>query len=115
MLRIITLLIAGLWLSACDNTRELTVNSEPVTINIAQPPPPAPVQMLPVTWRVATGVNIHSVVEQLSASQDNANPVFLVIGMRDYENMSINLAELRRYIQQQQALITYYRNITTAN
>jgi hypothetical protein len=115
MLKKIAIICACVWLSACDRTDMLSVSHTAVRPVIAQPPSPSPVQLLPVTWRVATGVNIQAVVDQLGVNQQNDNPVFLVTTMRDYENMSINLAELRRYIEQQQALITYYRNITTSN
>ena len=34
--------------------------------------------------------------------------VFFAVSVPDYENMSLNVAELRRYINQQKALIVYY-------
>jgi hypothetical protein len=36
--------------------------------------------------------------------------------MRDYENLALNLADLRRYIEQQKEIIVYYEKaITDAN
>lgn len=37
-------------------------------------------------------------------------PVFFAISVPDYENMSLNVAELRRYINQQKSLIIYYED-----
>ena len=34
--------------------------------------------------------------------------VFFAMSVPDYENMSLNVGELRRYINQQKALIVYY-------
>jgi hypothetical protein len=34
----------------------------------------------------------------------------LAISVPHYENMSLNLSELRRYIEQQQSIILYYEN-----
>ena len=33
---------------------------------------------------------------------------FVVISMQDYENLALNIAELRRYINQQIEIIVYY-------
>jgi len=34
--------------------------------------------------------------------------------MKDYENLALNVAELRRYIEQQKQIIVYYENAVTA-
>jgi hypothetical protein len=36
--------------------------------------------------------------------------VFFALSVPDYENMSLNVAELRRYIDQQKAVILYYED-----
>jgi len=36
--------------------------------------------------------------------------VFFAMSVPDYENMSLNVAELRRYINQQKAVILYYED-----
>ena len=40
--------------------------------------------------------------------EESGTTVFFAMSVPDYENMSINVAELRRYINQQKALIVYY-------
>lgn len=40
--------------------------------------------------------------------EQNGNLVFFAISVPHYENMSLNVAELRRYIDQQRAVIVYY-------
>lgn len=38
----------------------------------------------------------------------NGSLVYIAISVKDYENLSLNFAELRRYIEQQQQIIVYY-------
>lgn len=38
----------------------------------------------------------------------NGNRVYIAISVKDYENLSLNFAELRRYIEQQKEIIVYY-------
>ena len=33
---------------------------------------------------------------------------YVVLSMKDYENLAINIADLRRYIEQQTEIIVYY-------
>tara|TARA_R110000868_G_scaffold408783_1_gene692427 strand:+ start:3786 stop:4094 length:309 start_codon:yes stop_codon:yes gene_type:complete len=38
----------------------------------------------------------------------NGGDARIVISVKDYENLSLNFAELRRYIEQQKEIIVYY-------
>lgn len=38
----------------------------------------------------------------------NGEVVYIAISVKDYENLSLNIAELRRYIEQQKQVIVYY-------
>jgi hypothetical protein len=38
----------------------------------------------------------------------NGTDAYVGISIKDYENLSLNFAELRRYIEQQQQIILYY-------
>jgi hypothetical protein len=99
-------------LAACADERTLQISSTPLTTPILAPPQPQPVRMLPVNWQVVTAQNLDAFVRQLQQSQNNQNQVFVAIQMSDYENLALNLADLRRYIEQQQAVIVYYREVT---
>lgn len=104
-------LLGVLLLTACG-TPALTVRTQPVQIAITQAADPTPVQMMPVNLRVVTPDNLTDFLTQMREDQSNINFVFVAMQMRDYENLTLNLAELRRYIEQQQAVITYYRGQT---
>jgi len=38
----------------------------------------------------------------------NGKTAWIAISVKDYENLSLNFAELRRYIEQQKEIIVYY-------
>jgi hypothetical protein len=38
----------------------------------------------------------------------NGETAWIAISVKDYENLSLNFAELRRYIEQQKEIIVYY-------
>ena len=38
----------------------------------------------------------------------NGQTAYIAISVKDYENLSLNFAELRRYIEQQKEIIVYY-------
>jgi hypothetical protein len=105
-------LCGALMLSACAGSNPIQIFSRPIEIDVARASDPEGVRMLPVTFRVVTADTLESFITELRASQGGATPVFIAISTRDYENMSLNLAELRRYIEQQQAVTVYYRNMT---
>jgi phosphorylcholine metabolism protein LicD len=47
-------------------------------------------------------------VEEFTA--EHGELAYVVLSMKDYENLAINVADLRRYIEQQTEIIVYYEN-----
>jgi len=47
-------------------------------------------------------------------TEENGELAFVALSMKDYENLALNVAELRRYIEQQKQIIVYYENAVTA-
>ena len=117
--RLIAIFSICMLVSACavwpfgSTPSTINVVSKPIDIMIAQPIDPAPVRFNTVTFKVVNKDNLDSFLQSISKSQGNINPVFIAITTTDYENLSLNLADLRRYIQEQQAVIVYYKNLTT--
>ena len=64
-----------------------------------------------VQWYVVTEENLEDFLEKFR--QDNGTVVMLSMTVRGYENMSINMQELRRYINQQKQIILYYEKAVT--
>ena len=47
-------------------------------------------------------------------SKENGDLVGYVLSVRDYETLALNMAELKRYIEQQQVIIIYYEKAVTS-
>jgi len=45
----------------------------------------------------------------------NGNQAFIALSIKDYENLALNVAELRRYIEQQKQVIIYYETAVGPN
>lgn len=104
-------LILPLFVMGCGPTKPISISSKPIEIEVGKTADPQAVTMLPVQFRVITKENLESFLAEMSQRQGNS-PVFLVMTIKDYENIVLNIADLRRYIEQQQAVIAYYRNMT---
>jgi len=62
-----------------------------------------------ITWYVITPETIDAFDEKLKKEQGK-EWVFYAIEVKDYERLSLNVAEVRRYILQQMNIIEYYEN-----
>ena len=74
--------------------------------NIPLQPSPRPVNMIDIKWYTVTTDNIDEFEKNFE--NDNGDLVFFAISVPHYQNLSLNLAEIRRYIEQQQSIIIYY-------
>jgi hypothetical protein len=79
--------------------------------NIPLQPSPRPVNMIDITWYTVTTDNIDEFEKNFE--NDNGDLVFFAISVPHYQNLSLNLAEIRRYLEQQQSIILYYENQIT--
>ena len=100
-----------LLLSACGE-QAINVTSKPLEIDIAKTADPAAVRMLDVNFRVITKDNIDQFMAELTKTQ-GTSPVFVAMSITDYENLALDLTDLKRYILQQKAVIVYYRSVTS--
>ena len=67
---------------------------------------PKPLQLTDTQVRVVTKQNLEIFLEQYEKQYGEV--AFVVISMQDYENLALNISELRRYINQQIEIIVYY-------
>ena len=74
-------------------------------------PSPRPINMIDIKWYTVTTDNIDEFEKNFE--NDNGDLVFFAISVPHYQNLSLNLAEIRRYIEQQQSIIIYYENQIT--
>ena len=63
-------------------------------------------KMLPVKFYVVTEKNYEEFKERFK--KENGEFVFYAMSVPSYENLALDMAELRRYIEQQKEIIIYY-------
>lgn len=69
---------------------------------------PKQVQLNDVKIYVVSKENYDEFVKEFESK--NGSDAYIAISVKDYENLSLNFAELRRYIEQQKQIIVYYEN-----
>ena len=69
---------------------------------------PKQVQLNDVKIYVVSKVNYEEFIK--SYEKKNGADSYIALSVKDYENLSLNFAELRRYIEQQKQIIVYYEN-----
>ena len=67
---------------------------------------PKPMSMNDIYFYVVTEDNFEEFKEKFV--KENGDLVGYVLSVRDYETLALNMAEIKRYIQQQKELIIYY-------
>lgn len=107
---ILSLLLLSSFLTGCGlfSKPEPIVLTETVYIKVEVPikERPKPLQLQEITFEVVSAKNIDEFL--FENAERNGTVVFIAMDVRDYENLALNTAELRRYIKQQLALIEYY-------
>jgi hypothetical protein len=91
---------------------KVVVQTEYIERQIMLQQPPKPVTMPNVQWYVVSEKNLAEFLERIKA--DNGSVAFMAITPSGYENLSIGVADLRRYILQQKEIIVYYEQAVQA-
>jgi len=96
--------------SACStpDPEPLQIRTEPVSMPELVLPNADPIRTRPVEWIIITEENYEEVFERLRTS--NQDVVLFGLTERGYENLSLNLNDLRTFIQQQNSIIMAYRS-----
>lgn len=72
---------------------------------------PKAVDFPPVDWFVITEENLEEKLAEINTKTGNV--VLFTITPKGYENLAIGIADLRRYVKDQQAIIAYYEEALT--
>ena len=95
--------------SGCSSWREV-LPVEIKTVEVERKIPtqnrPRPVRLGDVHFYVVTEENNVSFKERFK--KENGDLLFYALSVRDYETIALNMAELKRFIDQQQQVIIYY-------
>lgn len=71
------------------------------------PPPPNEISTLPVEWKVLTPALMKEYLDDLENGEAPMN-VWYSLTSKGYENISHNMAEIKRYLRQVKSIIQYY-------
>jgi len=103
------LLLLPLLSSGCSSFKEIL----PVEIRTVEVERKIPVQNRPRPVALSN-LHFYVVTEDTFAAfkqrfvKQNGDLLFYAISVRDYETLALNMAELKRFIQQQKEIIIYY-------
>ena len=105
--KIIVCISAFLLLSGCAATKPKIIDS-PILIDRPELilPKVQPANQTSMEWVIITASNAEEKLEMLKSKE---NVVYFALTAQGYQNLSMNVAELRRYIEQQNAVIAAYQ------
>ncbi len=96
---VFSLLFLALCVCSCSSTKDLLVHTAPV--NIERPacrpalPAPDPIKTYPVMWNVM--------------SYGNPPEPYFVLSAKDYQNLSLSVADTRRWVDEAAGQLRYYQ------
>jgi predicted Zn-dependent protease len=104
----ILIAISFLFLVACKTTPKVDIVTTPIERAKLTLQDPDPVTMEDIEWIIITEENFQEVIEDLESRGIN----IAIFGLtdEDYEDLSVNFARLRAYIESQKAVISSYRD-----
>jgi hypothetical protein len=106
-LSLVLLLTSGCSLLSLKPEKEVVTVTKIMERNIPTVPHPKPVQLNDIKiYVVSPSENFEEFKAEFEAK--NGADSYIAISVKDYENLSKNFAELRRYIEQQKQIILYY-------
>tara|TARA_R110001599_G_scaffold139818_3_gene319677 strand:+ start:371 stop:739 length:369 start_codon:yes stop_codon:yes gene_type:complete len=110
----LTLISLSILLASCSTFQQAIKPVQVKTIAerspIYHPPLPYPMSLSNVDWEVLTPTTMQEYLDSLSAG--NAPPrAFYSLSAREYENLSMDIAEITRYTKDILAIIKYYREL----
>ena len=108
--KVSSLLLLSLVISSCSSwnpLKTIEVKTVEVERNVPLQNRPRQLQLNDIHWYVVTEENFAEFKKKFQ--EENGDPlVAYVISVKDYETLAIDMAEIKRYIEQQKQIIIYY-------
>ena len=109
LLKATLLILLASSLIACGSIEpKVIVKTDYVEKEIPVQPHPKGVTVYPTYFYTVNEENLDEFLERFE--KENGDIVFFAISVPHYENLSLTMAELKRYIGQQKSLILYYED-----
>jgi len=113
-LKVLSLLLLCLLISSCSSwpkLKQIEIKTVQVERVIPTQNRPRPLNMNNIKFYVVTSDNFEDFKKRYE--KDNGTFLFYALSVRDYETLAINMAEIKRYIEQQKQIIIYYEKAVT--
>ena len=108
---VIIMAAAGIFLSGCSRLQpepEIKTVTKVQRITVPIVARPKPIELTDTQVYVVNKDNLESFIAEFT--DQNGELAFVALSIDTYENLALNVAELRRYINQQTEIIVYYEN-----
>ena len=110
-LKVASLLLLSLALSSCSSwpqLKQIEVKTVEIERNVPIQNRPRQLDLSSIKWYVVTEENFEEFKKRFTA--ENGGFLFYAISIRDYETLTLNMADIKRYIEQQKNIIVYYED-----
>jgi len=111
---VMMMVVSLLFLSGCSSLipePEVKVVTEIQKVQVPVVARPKPVTLSDTRVFVVTKDNYEEFVKEFTELYGEV--AFVALSMRDYENLALNIADLKRYLEQQSEIILYYEKAVT--
>ena len=108
--RALVVAITSLFLTGCSLIPEQEVKIVTKTQKVAVPvvARPKPLQLVDTRVYVVNKDNYDQFVKDFT--EENGELAYVALAIKDYENLALNIADIKRFIDQQNEIIIYYES-----
>ena len=97
--------------SLFPSKQNVQITTKPLERQIVQPVMPRQIDLKEPYWYVVSDKNLDEFL--LRVEKEHGQIVFFAMSVPDYEIMSYNMQELKRYINELKQVVVYYKKVTT--
>jgi len=111
---VLVTLMSILFLAGCSSLRpepEIKTVTKIERIQIPTVARPKPLQLSDTRVFVVTKDNYEEFVKEFEETYGEV--AYVALSMKDYENLALNIADIKRFLEQQEQIIVYYENAVT--
>ena len=110
----LAILTSMIFLSGCSRYQpepEIVTVTKVEKVQIPTVARPKPLQLSDTRVFVVTVNNYEDFLKEFEETYGEI--AYVALSMKDYENLALNIADIRRYIEQQNEIIVYYEKAVT--
>jgi len=97
--------------SLFPSKQNVQITTKPLERQIVQPVMPRQIDLKEPYWYVVSDKNLEEFLQRVE--KEHGQVVFFAMSVPDYELMSYNMQELKRYINELKQVVVYYKKVTT--